>query len=98
ANLLTNSARYTPPGGDVEVSATREGDEVVLRVRDTGTGIEAALLPKVFEMFVQGTRGPDRAQGGLGLGLSLVRTLTELHGGSVSAASDGPGSGAVFTV
>ena len=98
SNLLTNAARYTPPAGDVEVSAAREGDEVVLRVRDSGMGIDPALLPRVFEMFVQGARGPDRAEGGLGLGLSLVRTLTALHGGTVSAHSDGPGRGSEFTV
>jgi PAS domain S-box-containing protein len=97
-NLLTNAARYTPAGGHVEVSAAREGDDVVLRVRDTGMGMDPVLLTSVFEMFVQGARGPDRAQGGLGLGLSLVRTLTELHGGTVSAASDGPGRGSLFTV
>ena len=98
SNLLTNAARYTPPGGRIEVTAAREGDEVVLRVRDNGIGIDPALLPQVFEMFVQGARGPDRSQGGLGLGLSLVRTLTALHGGTVSAHSDGPGRGSEFTV
>ena len=98
SNLLTNAARYTPPRGRVDVSAEREGDEIVLRVRDNGAGIEAALLPEVFEMFVQGTRGSDRSHGGLGLGLSLVRTLTTLHGGTVSAHSDGLGRGSEFTV
>src|SRR4029079_16438084 len=89
-NLLSNAARYTPPGGTVTITGAREDEAVVLRVRDTGTGIESALLPAVFEMFVQGARGPDRAEGGLGLGLSLVRTLTQLHGGTVTAYSDGP--------
>ena len=70
----------------------------MLRVRDTGVGIDAALLPDLFDMFVQGARGPDRAEGGLGLGLSLVQTLTELHGGSATAHSDGPGRGSEFTV
>ena len=98
SNLLTNAARYTPPGGRIEVTAAREGDEVVLRVRDNGIGIDPILLPSMFEMFVQGGRGPDRSQGGLGLGLSLVRTLTALHGGTVSAHSDGPGRGSEFTV
>jgi signal transduction histidine kinase len=80
-------------------SAAREAnDMVVLRVRDTGVGIEPALLPDVFETFVQGARGPDRAQGGLGLGLSLVRTLTELQGGTVAAHSEGPGRGSEFAV
>jgi PAS domain S-box-containing protein len=97
-NLLTNAARYTPPGGRIEVSATREEGDVVLRVRDNGTGIESQLLPYVFDMFVQGERGSDRALGGLGLGLSVVRTLTELHGGSVQAHSQGAGCGSLFTV
>ena len=98
SNLLTNAARYTPPGGHIEVNGALEGGDVVLRVRDNGAGIDAALLPNVFEMFVQGTRSADRSEGGLGLGLSLVRTLTILHGGTVSAHSDGPGHGSEFTV
>jgi CheY-like chemotaxis protein len=97
-NLLTNAARYTAPGGRIEATAAREGHEIVLRVRDNGMGIDPALLPHVFEMFVQGPRGPDRAEGGLGLGLALVRSLTALHGGTVSAHSDGPGGGSEFTV
>ena len=97
-NLLTNAARYTPPGGRIEVIAERDGVEAVLRVRDNGVGIDPQLLPEVFDMFVQGARGADRSQGGLGLGLSLVRTFTELHGGTVSAASAGPGQGSEFTV
>jgi PAS domain S-box-containing protein len=98
SNLLSNAARYTPLGGRVEVTAAREGSEVVLRVCDDGIGIEAELLPHVFETFVQGGRGADRAQGGLGLGLSLVRTLTMLHGGTVEARSDGPDQGSELTV
>jgi PAS domain S-box-containing protein len=98
SNLLTNAARYTPPGGRVEVTAAREGDDVVLRVRDNGRGIDAALLPHVFEMFVQAASGPDRQEGGLGLGLSLARTFTTLHGGTVDAQSDGPDRGSEFTV
>lgn len=97
-NLLTNAARYTPPGGRVAVSGTREGSDVVLRVRDSGVGIDPAQLPRIFEMFEQGARSPDRAAGGLGLGLSLVRSLTALHGGSVSAMSEGLGRGSEFTV
>jgi PAS domain S-box-containing protein len=97
-NLLANAARYTPPGGRVEVIAAREGREVVLSVRDNGSGIAPELLPHIFEMFVQGERSSDRALGGLGLGLALVRTLTELHGGSVRARSDGPGTGSEFTL
>jgi PAS domain S-box-containing protein len=98
SNLLTNAARYTPPGGHIKVTAGRVGKEIVLDVRDNGTGIDAALLPHVFDMFVQGPRGADRSQGGLGLGLSLVRTLTELHGGTVHARSEGPGRGSMFTI
>ncbi len=97
-NLLTNAARYTPPGGRIEVTAAREEGDVVLRVRDNGIGIDSVLLPHVFEMFVQGARGPDRQEGGLGLGLSLAQTFTMLHGGTVTAHSDGIGSGSEFTV
>lgn len=97
-NLLANAARYTPPGGTVWVTAARDGDEVVLRVRDSGMGIEPSIIPDLFDMFVQGERGSDRALGGLGLGLSLVRSLTELHGGRVSARSEGPGLGSEFEV
>ena len=98
ANLLSNAARYTPPGGNISVTGAREGEDVILRVRDNGMGIDAALLPDLFEMFVQGARSPDRSEGGLGLGLSLARTLTALHGGSVAARSAGPGLGSEFEV
>ena len=98
SNLLTNAAHYTPVGGDVHVHGGREHGDIVLRVRDNGVGIDPALLPEVFEMFVQGSRGPDRAEGGLGLGLSLVQTLTALHGGTVSAHSEGLGRGSEFIV
>jgi PAS domain S-box-containing protein len=98
SNLLSNAARYTPSGGHVWVKAARQGAEVVVEVRDDGVGIDASLLPHVFETFVQGARGPDRAQGGLGLGLSLVQSLTALHGGTVEARSDGPYRGSTFTV
>ncbi len=97
-HLLTNAARYTPPGGRIEVTAERAGGNVVLRVRDNGIGIEPELLPHLFDMFVQGERGHDRAGGGLGLGLSLARMLTMLHGGMVSAESEGLGHGSVFTL
>jgi PAS domain S-box-containing protein len=98
SNLLTNAARYTPPGGHIEVTAERARDGLALRVRDNGIGIEPALLPSIFDLFVQGERGSDRSAGGLGLGLSLARTLTALHGGTLSAESGGLGSGSVFTV
>jgi PAS domain S-box-containing protein len=97
-NLLHNAAKYTDEGGRIQLTAAREGDEAVLSVRDTGTGIPADLLPRIFNLFTQGDQPLARASGGLGIGLTLVRRLTELHGGSVAAASDGPGKGSEFTV
>jgi signal transduction histidine kinase/CheY-like chemotaxis protein len=97
-NLLTNAAKYTDRGGAVQVSAAREGGEVVLRVRDNGIGIEAGMLGRVFDLFTQVDRALDRAQGGLGIGLTLVRQLVELHGGRVAAHSAGPGQGSEFVV
>jgi len=98
SNLLTNAARYTPPGGDIRVALTTEGDAAILRTTDTGAGIDADLLPQVFDLFVQGTRSAERAEGGLGLGLAIVKNLVALHGGTVSAHSDGPGTGSTFTI
>jgi len=97
-NLLSNAAHFTPAGGTVTVTGTRDGDDVVLRVRDTGIGIDPALLPNIFEMFMQGERGRDRSAGGLGLGLSLVRALTQQHGGTVTAFSEGLGRGSEFSI
>jgi len=97
-NLLTNAAKYTEPQGQVEVRASREGHEVVVRIRDSGIGIAPELLPRVFDLFVQGKRALDRSQGGLGLGLAIARSLVELHGGSVSAGSEGPGRGSEFII
>jgi len=98
ANLITNAAKYTNPGGHLEIGVRREGREVVVEVCDDGVGIEPALLPRVFDLFVQGVQGAGRAEGGLGLGLTLVRTLVGLHGGTVVAHSDGSGLGSTFTV
>jgi PAS domain S-box-containing protein len=98
SNLLSNAARYTQPYGNIQIEGRREGTEVILQVRDDGPGIDPELLPNVFEMFVQGARGSDRQQGGLGLGLSLVKSFTELHGGTVSAANNAGGRGTEITV
>jgi PAS domain S-box-containing protein len=98
ANLLTNSAKYTNPGGKIELRATREGDTAAVSVTDNGIGIPAADLPQLFEMFSQVGLHKDRSEGGLGIGLSLVRKLVDLHQGSVSAKSEGSGKGSTFTV
>ena len=98
ANLLNNAAKYTPHGGCIDVTVARQGDTVTITVRDNGVGVDALLLPRMFDLFTQAERSPDRAQGGLGIGLALVRTIIDLHGGDVIAASDGPGCGSTFTV
>ncbi|HEX8108725.1 MAG TPA: ATP-binding protein, partial [Kofleriaceae bacterium] len=98
SNLLTNAARYTPPGGAIEVAGAARDGQVVVAVRDNGAGIPPELLPSVFDMFVQGKRTIERSQGGLGLGLSIVRSLVDLHGGSVRASSAGPGRGTEIEV
>ncbi len=98
ANLLTNAAKYTPPGGDIAVSAAREGDALVIRVKDNGVGMEPELLARVFDPFVQAAQGRDRRAGGLGLGLTLVKSLTAMHGGSVEAHSEGLGRGSEFVI
>ncbi|MBS1119037.1 MAG: sensor hybrid histidine kinase [Deltaproteobacteria bacterium] len=97
-NLLHNAAKFTPEGGRIDVSLGREQDEVVLRVRDTGAGIPAEEISRVFEPFVQLGTTISRADGGLGLGLAMVKGTVELHGGSAVAASAGPGQGAEFTI
>jgi signal transduction histidine kinase len=97
ANLLDNAAKYTPDGGLITVRVRADGGEAVLQVEDTGVGIAPELLPRVFDLFTQGERTLDRAQGGLGLGLALVRRLVELHGGLVEAHSDGAGQGTRLT-
>ena len=98
ANLLMNAAKYTAPGGRIEVSARVQGGRVALDVRDDGMGIEPALLVHIFEPFVQRKQSLDRSHGGLGLGLTIARRLVELHGGAVAAASAGPGRGSTFTI
>jgi signal transduction histidine kinase/ActR/RegA family two-component response regulator len=97
-NLLSNAIKFTPAGGRVEIRLDREGEEVAIRVRDTGAGIDPAFAPHLFERFRQADSSSTRVHGGLGLGLAIVRHLVEAHGGCVSAASDGPGRGATFTV
>jgi len=97
-NLITNAAKYTEPGGRIALEMRRDGTDAVLAVRDTGIGIAPDMLPHVFDLFAQAERGLDRAQGGLGIGLTIVKRVTELHGGRVEARSDGVGRGAEFVV
>jgi PAS domain S-box-containing protein len=98
SNLLNNAAKYTPAGGRIAVEARMEGANVAIDVRDTGAGIAAEALPQVFDLFSQVDRTRGNAQGGMGIGLWLVKKLVELHQGSVEARSDGPGQGSTFTV
>ncbi len=98
ANLLNNAAKYTPQGGKILLSTERIGDEVAIRVKDNGLGIASDMLPRIFEMFVQADNSLNRSQGGLGIGLTLVKSLVEMHGGTVEATSDGLGKGSEFTV
>jgi signal transduction histidine kinase len=98
SNLLTNAVKYTPSGGRIELLARRQGGDAVVRCTDTGVGIPAELLPRIFEPFVQHDATIERAMGGLGLGLAIVRSLVALHGGTVTVASEGEGKGAAFTV
>jgi PAS domain S-box-containing protein len=98
ANLLTNAAKYTNPGGRIELTVTHVDTEVAVKVTDNGTGIDPALLPRVFDLFVQGYQSSDRSTGGLGLGLALVRSLVAQHGGTVEAHSPGRGKGSTFVV
>jgi signal transduction histidine kinase len=98
SNLIDNALKYTPAGGRIHIAVAQEGTDVVLRVSDSGVGIAPDLLPHVFDVFVQGAISIDRSQGGLGIGLSLVRRLVELHGGTVSASSPGTSSGSTFEI
>jgi CheY-like chemotaxis protein len=97
-NLLNNAAKYTDPGGHIAIVVAVEDGEAVVTVRDDGIGMTPDLLARAFDLFVQGTRSLDRAQGGLGIGLTLVQTLVRMHGGSVRAASEGPGRGSQLVV
>jgi signal transduction histidine kinase/ActR/RegA family two-component response regulator len=98
AHLLDNAVKFTPPGGEVRLEGAREGAQVVLRVRDNGVGIDAELLPRVFDLFMRRSGPRGRLQGGLGVGLTLVRRVAERHGGAVEAHSDGPGHGSEFVL
>jgi CheY-like chemotaxis protein/two-component sensor histidine kinase len=98
ANLLTNAAKYTPQNGQIVLSVSAEATDAVIQVSDNGIGISAELIDDVFELFTQAERTPDRTQGGLGIGLALVRSLVQLHGGTVVAQSGGAGKGSTFTV
>jgi signal transduction histidine kinase len=98
SNLLNNAAKYTEKGGQIRLAARRERSNVVVSIRDSGMGIPAEMLSKVFELFTQVDRTYGRAQAGLGIGLTLVRSLVQMHGGSVEARSDGPGKGSEFVV
>jgi len=96
--VLANSAKYTDPGGTIELIVERSDARATIRIRDDGMGITPDLLPKIFDLFAQGSRTLDRAQGGLGIGLTLVRRIVELHGGTVEAKSAGPGMGTEIIV
>jgi PAS domain S-box-containing protein len=98
SNLLINAAKYTDPGGHIQLRAAEEGHEVVVTIRDNGIGISADMMPRLFTLFSQAQTALGRAEGGLGIGLSLVRGVLTLHGGSVEARSDGPGTGSEFIV
>ncbi|MGH8284401.1 MAG: hybrid sensor histidine kinase/response regulator [Steroidobacteraceae bacterium] len=98
ANLLNNAAKYTPENGYIAIKAERLGDRVKVRVQDDGMGIAADVLPKIFDLFAQANRTLDRAEGGLGIGLTIVRTIVQLHAGHVEASSDGAGRGSEFVV
>ncbi|WP_338760096.1 ATP-binding protein [Massilia sp. METH4] len=97
-NLLNNACKYTPRGGRIVLAVVRSGGNVTITVRDDGIGLDGALLPHVFELFTQAERTPDRSQGGLGIGLALVKNIVTMHGGTVTAHSDGPGMGCEFAV
>jgi PAS domain S-box-containing protein len=98
ANLLTNAARYTPPGGTVDLTVTAENGRATISVKDSGKGIPSHMLPKIFDLFFQGAQSQERSEGGLGVGLALVKSLVAMHGGEVEARSDGAGLGSEFLI
>ncbi|MDQ2730685.1 MAG: ATP-binding protein, partial [Armatimonadota bacterium] len=102
SNLLDNAAKYSDPGSSIRVGADLEEDDgawnVVIRIKDNGIGMAPDLLPHVFELFTQADRSLERTQGGLGIGLTVVRQLVELHGGTIGARSEGPGKGSEFVI
>jgi CheY-like chemotaxis protein len=97
-NIITNAAKYMDPGGHIEISARQQGEEAVLSVKDNGIGMDASTLAHAFDMFFQADSSLERSQSGLGIGLSLVRSVVELHGGKVEGISAGPGRGSEFVV
>lgn len=97
-NLLTNAAKFTNPAGHIRLTAMVDGQQIAVRIQDNGRGIDAELMPRLFDLFHQGVNAGDQASGGLGIGLALVKSLVELHGGSIAAFSDGPGTGSEFVV
>jgi two-component system, sensor histidine kinase len=97
-NILTNAVKYTPPAGRIQVALRADGADTELSVKDSGVGIAPSMIPFIFDMYVQADQTVERARGGLGIGLALVRRLVELHGGTVAASSDGEGKGSRFTV
>src|SRR5207244_2688013 len=97
-NLLNNAAKYTDKGGRVDLEAERDGEDIVCRVRDTGIGIPPESRSSIFDLFRQLRHTHDRSQGGLGIGLTLVKRLIEMHGGTIQAMSEGPGKGSEFIV
>ena len=97
-NLLNNAAKYSENGGHIRLSAGREGDDIVIRVKDAGIGIAPEKLPEMFQLFNQADHSSARSEGGLGIGLAIVKKLVELHGGTITATSEGLGKGSEFTV